>query len=454
MCVYWVVFFPMNTGAQLLFETNDGAITITGYTGKPTDLNIPSTTNGYPVTSIAAYALSGSFSLTNVTIPGSVTNIGYHGFIYSSALKNVSLTNGLLSIGDGAFSQCSQLVSVTIPSGVTDIGEQVFFNSGLQNVTIPDTVRSIGAAAFCSTWLTNIVLPTGLTNINNSLLLACNSLQHVTIPETVTSIGDSAFNSCLALEEPVLPAALTSIGADAFDSCFNFTNLYIPANVREIGLNAFHQCRYLADITVAPSNTVFSSLYGVVFDKDHTTLLFFPNGRSGNYAIPGGVTTIATHAFDVGSEIHLPGPANVTIPATVTNIGDSAFSGCRNLAGLYFLGDAPTNAGSSVFYDCDQAVAWYLPGASGWSSTFAGIPALPWNATAQSGEASFGVKSNQFGFRIAGSTNLFVIIEAAANLPSPAWQPLQTNTLTNGSVYFSDPAWTSFGSRFYRLRAP
>ena len=449
-----LLVLPAVTEAQLLFTTNDGAITITGYSGNPTDLNIPSATNGYPVTSIAANALSGSSTLTNLIIPGSVTNIGNRAFSYSYSLKNVSLTNGLISIGDGAFSFCYGLASVTIPSGVTDIGEQAFFSSPLQNVTIPDTVRTIGAAGFCSTWLTNIVLPHGLTNIGNSLLLACNFLQHVTIPDTVTSIGDSAFESCYALEEPTLPVALISIGVDAFGACFTFTNLFIPANVSEIGVHAFWQCPQLRNITVAPSNSTFSSLDGVVFDKNQTTLLFFPNGRHGNYAIPNGVTTIATSAFDLGSEIHLPGPDKVTIPASVTNIGDEAFSNCRNLAGLYFLGDAPTNVGSYVFYNDDQAVAWYLPGASGWSSTFAEIPAAPWNPKVQTGEASFGVKSNQFGFSVAGSTNLFLVIEAATNLSFPTWQPVQTNTLTNGSVYFSDPGWTNFGSRFYRLRAP
>jgi hypothetical protein len=445
-----LLFLPGLAVAQLIFTTNDGAITITGYAGNPTDLNIPSVTNGYPVTSIEANAISGSATLTNLTIPGSVTNIGSRAFSYSYSLKNLSLGDGLLSIGDGAFSFCYGLSSVAIPNGVTELGEQAFFNSSIENVTIPDTVSRIGPAAFCSTHLTNIVLPHGLTNISDDLLLACNFLQQVTIPETVTSIGASAFQSCYGLQEISLPAALTSIGTDAFGSCVGLTNLFIPANVSEIGAYPFSQCKRLTNITVAPSNSVD----GVVFDKSQATLFFFPSGRTNNYAIPAGVTAIAALAFDVGGEIHLPGPANVTIPASVTNIGDSAFSNCRELAGLYFLGDAPTNVGSYVFYNCNKALAWYLPGTSGWNSTFADIPALPWNPTVQTAEPTFGVKSNQFGFRITASTNLFLVIEAATNLSSPGWQPLQTCTLTNGSLYFSDPTWTNFNRRFYRFRAP
>src|SRR5258705_188692 len=83
LCRVAVLLLPAVAEAQLLFTTNDGAITITGYSGNPTDLNIPSATNGYPVTSIAANALSGSSTLTNLIIPGSVTNIGNRAFSYS-----------------------------------------------------------------------------------------------------------------------------------------------------------------------------------------------------------------------------------------------------------------------------------------------------------------------------------------------------------------------------------
>jgi len=64
------------------------------------------------------------------------------------------------------------------------------------------------------------------------------------------------------------------------------------------------------------------------------------------------------------------------------------------------------------------------------------------------------MQNNQFGFNIAGSSNLVIVVEASTNLSDPVWQPIQTNTLTGGSVYFSDPQWTNYPGRYYRLRSP
>ena len=78
---------------------------------------------------------------------------------------------------------------------------------------------------------------------------------------------------------------------------------------------------------------------------------------------------------------------------------------------------------------------------------------LIWNPQVQSG-SDFGVRSNQFGFTISGTANLVVVIEACTNLVNPIWIPLETNTLTDGVFYFSDPAWTNYPARFYHLRQP
>ena len=130
-----------------------------------------------------------------------------------------------------------------------------------------------------------------------------------------------------------------------------------------------------------------------------------------------------------------------------------AFFGCSDLAGVYFQGDAPT-ADSSVFSGADQSIIYYFPGTTGWGASFAGRPALPIATHIQTADASFGVRTNQFAFNVAGSYGLTFVVEATTNLISPTWYPLQTNTLTGTSSYFSDSQWRNYPRRFYRVRWP
>jgi len=76
------------------------------------------------------------------------------------------------------------------------------------------------------------------------------------------------------------------------------------------------------------------------------------------------------------------------------------------------------------------------------------------NPRVKPSDASFGVRTNRFGFTITGASNLVIVVEASTNLANPAWIPVGTSTLTDGSSYFSDPQWTNQPARFYRLRSP
>ena len=109
---------------------------------------------------------------------------------------------------------------------------------------------------------------------------------------------------------------------------------------------------------------------------------------------------------------------------------------------------------SYVFSGDNNATVYYLPGTTGWGSTFGGRPTVLWNPQVQTGDASFGVRTNRFGFTITGTSNLVIVVEACTNLANPIWSPVGTNTLTGGSSYFSDPQWTNYPARFYRLRSP
>src|ERR1035441_4459318 len=130
---------PAVVQAQFEYQTNNGTITITGYTGPGGAVTIPDTTNGLPVTSIGDNAFAQSRRLTSVVIPDSVTRIGYRGFYDCTNLTSMTIGNNVNSIGNEAF-EGSGLTSVMIPNSVTIIGDEVFEScTTLTNVTIPTT---------------------------------------------------------------------------------------------------------------------------------------------------------------------------------------------------------------------------------------------------------------------------------------------------------------------------
>jgi hypothetical protein len=107
-----------------------------------------------------------------------------------------------------------------------------------------------------------------------------------------------------------------------------------------------------------------------------------------------------------------------------------------------------------IFYDSPTTV-YYLPDTTGWGATFGGNLTALWNPQFQTGDPTFGAQNNQFGFTVTGTTNIPIVLEAAPALGNPSqWLTLETCTLTNGSLYFSDPNWTNYASRFYRIRSP
>ena len=354
---------PTVVHAQFTFTTNNGAITITAWTGPANGTHavaIPATINGFPVTSIGNLAFFCTF-MTNVTMPNSITNIGDLAF-RQGQLQSVTIPDSVLSIGASAFQSCPNLTNATLGTNVISIGISAFANCYvLPSITIPSSVSSIGTNAFYySTRLTEITVDPQNTNYSSVDGVLFNKSQTTllqfpagkagsyTVPNGVTNIGDHAFHYCTNLTSITISDSVTSIGSYGFAECHSLTNAATGNGVSNIGSNAFYACVSLKAVTLANSVTsigswAFANCVGLA-----------------SVSLANRVANIGAYAF-----YYCIGLTSVTIPSSVTNIDNKAFASCPPLMGAYFQGNAPS-AISTVFQYDNMATVYYLPWTTGW----------------------------------------------------------------------------------------
>ena len=320
--------------------------------------NLASVTIPDSVTSIDWSAFAGCASLTSVTIPGSVTSIGGAAFSDCTSLTSVTIPDSVTSIGDYAFSDCTSLTSVTIPNSVTSIGHDAFYNcASLTSVMIPDSMTSIGNDAFhyCKS-LTSVTIPDSVTSIDVNAFAGCTSLTSVEIPDSVTSIDGGAFYNCKSLTSVTIPDSVTSIGDGAFAYCTSLTSVAIPDSVTSIGDGAFALCTSLTGIWAAEGSSHYASdAFGVLFNKDKTTLVQCPGAFSGSYAIPDSMTSIDWRAFAGCTSL-----TSVTIPSSVTSIGGATFSDCSSLTSVT-IPSGVTSIRDYTFNGCTSLTSVTIP---------------------------------------------------------------------------------------------
>ncbi|HEY3762500.1 MAG TPA: leucine-rich repeat domain-containing protein [Verrucomicrobiae bacterium] len=480
-------------------------------------------TFGDGIISIAPYAFENCTGLASITVPANITSVGAGAFLNCPALTdaffqgNVPSDGGSIFSGDPAtvyylqgttgwaatfgsaptveesspndFLYSTNDASLTI-TGYIGTNDVLFLPANVNGYP----VTSIGQSAFERNFnLTSVTIPDGVTNIDVAAFY-WSSVTNVTIPDSVTSIGDDAFGLCFSMPGITIPGNVTSIGDYAFQYS-GLTNIVIPAGVTNIGQQAFDVCNNLTNITVAGANPDYSSLNGVLFDKNKDLLIQYPIGLTDTtYTIPNSVADIGIDAFDNSSSltsVTIPASVtnispqafqscivlasvvipnsvtsigsgafdgadltSVTIPESVTNIGVEAFAYGANLTTAYFMGNEPAGD-SSIFLGDNAGIVYYRPGTVGWGSTFGGWPTMSWSQqpVILGHGNGLGATPGGFSFNIAWNTNLnvSVVVQACTNLSNPVWTPVATNILLNGTNYFNDPGLTNHPRRFYRI---
>ena len=297
------------------------------------------------ITGIGNDAFRSCTSITNIEIPTSITSIGEGAFSWCTSLTSITIPDSVAEIGKIAFAGCTSLESIEIPSSVTSIGEGTFgFCENLMSINIDKNnanYTSVDGVLFNKDKTAIVCYPAGKTQTNYS------------IPNSVTSIENCAFVDCTWLINVEISNGLISIGKEAFEECTSLTNITIPDSVKSIGICAFLNCTSLTSINVDDNNANYSSVDGVLFNKNKTTIVCYPEGKTQtNYSIPSSVTNIEDRAFVDCLEL-----INVEIPNTVTNIGVGAFYGCRNLTRIT-IPNSVSSIGLDAFIRCQDLVIY------------------------------------------------------------------------------------------------
>lgn len=205
--------------------------------------------------------------------------------------------------------------------------------------------------AYCGKKLKQAAIPNGITMIANAAFANCEKLTSVTIPDTVTKIGNAAFAGCSALTSITIPASVEEIGNAAFAGCSELTQITIPKSVKMIGKGVFAGCTALESIVVDVANTVYTSAQcNAIIDRNTKTLI----AGCAYTSIPNDVEHIGMNAFD-GSTI-----SNITLPANLKGIGQSAFRNCKNLKSIS-IPNTVQEIGYWAFAHCDSLTQITIP---------------------------------------------------------------------------------------------
>ncbi|MBR1921761.1 MAG: leucine-rich repeat domain-containing protein, partial [Kiritimatiellae bacterium] len=416
------------------FSLADGEATLTGYSGTgPENLELPSSVESdgtsYPVTAIGSSAFGGKSWFKTVSIPETVRSIAARAFDSCNGLLDVLVPASVTNLADTVFHSCTAITNAVIlaQADVIDLG-MFPTQSPITNIVVAGNGRTTlrhsyggyaqraflvelsGVAALGEDCfgnfpnLTNVVFRDDmLRDIGRSAFSSASNLLSIDIPASVTNIGSSAFWSCESLTNAVIGGGVRTVGSDAFSYCRALLGIEMPSSVTNIGSSAFANCNSIREVVWnGGDGTIDGGIFGgqtnwvslVIRGNGNTAVKGFNEKAVQNVRI-SGVSEILSEAFrscsqlktfviedeclgDIGRSAFSSASnlLSIDIPASVTNIGSSAFWSCTSLGGVVFRRqEVPTVGGGAFSYVPSTAVFYNYEGATGYD-----VSVYPWDS--------------------------------------------------------------------------
>lgn len=321
----------------LLISDGGNSYSVSGYVGTTTDITIPSSYNGLPITAIKDGAFQNS-EIQSVIIPDSVTAICASAFQNCKNLKSVTLGSGVEIIGTYAFYLCGKL-------------EEVNFGNGLKDI-------SNGAFRECSS-LSKIIIPEKTENISDYAFAYCSALAEVTLPKSLATIGNDAFVGCAFTE-------ITYLGdiEDWLNTSFYDDNNFEDAAIFFEYLNETEDLRYwycfingVVDITYFYTNESSVTIPSQICDYPVTGIANYACSglTSTHITVPEGIESIGKSAFSDCANLE-----EITLPSTLQSIGEGAFRNCSSLRSVT-VHEGVTVLPQEAFSSCESLTSMVLP---------------------------------------------------------------------------------------------
>lgn len=287
----------------------------------------------------------------------------------------LEIPEGVTYLPRGCFEGCAGLTGVTFPVSLETIDGEVFQDcTGLTSIRIPDGVEIKFRVFEGCTSLTDVTLPADLKKLGPDFFKGCTAQASVTLPAGLEQIDTNAFQDS-GLETITIPANVENISWNAFRGCKKLTEIYvdpnnpnyysvdgmlvrkkpswsavahelvycppgksgvcfIPAEITQ-ARNAFDGCEHLTSFEVDPASKYLDTVDGMLVGKykgnsygypKKGTLIRCPGDRTGECAVPEGITRLEDNAFE-----GCAGLASIRLPKSLEHAGRGTFHNCNSL---------------------------------------------------------------------------------------------------------------------------